>query len=229
MRWNSGNQFPIISPGYGYLAWVISSAKAKWGNQKTQIVSGTLRLTSRINSRLFLLGMDTYPGSSLAPQRSEGIRKKKTHIVSRTLRLTSRINSRLFAHGLSFAMHTWERRTKAACPFPNQTRLLNKIELVYVYAYTDGEPPSQLTVSFGLLGGSYPLTIRSQSDHSPIYSPITVRSYVLLPFHITRLKRIYRFERGSFFSCENLKLLVNYMIGLWSDCNLTVDRTMIGL
>ena len=145
--------------------------------------------TPEINSRLFLLGMDTYPGSSLAPQRSEGIRKKKTHIVSRTLRLTSRINSRLFAHGLSFAMHTWERRTKAACPFPNQTRLLNKIELVYVYAYTDGEPPSQLTVSFGLLGGSYPLTIRSQSDHSPIYSPITVRSQSdhMFYYHFTLL------------------------------------------
>ena len=121
--------------------------------------------------------------------------KKKTHIVSGTLRLTSRINSRLFAHGLSFAMHTWERRTKAACPFPNQTRLLNKIELVYVYAYTDGEPPSQLTVSFGLLGGvvstDNPITVRSQSDLQSDHSPITVRSYVLpatWDFH--RKKRI---------------------------------------
>ena len=59
-----------------------------------------------------------------------------------------------------------------------------------------------------------PITVRSQSDLQSDHSPITVRSYVLLPFHITRLKRIYRFERGSFFSCENLKLLVKYMIGL---------------
>ena len=90
--------------------------------------------------------------------------------------------------------------------------------LVYVYVYTDGEPPSQLTVSFGLLGGvvstDNPITVRSQSDLQSDHSPITVRSYVLLPFHITRLKRIYRFERGSFFSCEHLKLLVKYMIGL---------------
>ena len=59
-----------------------------------------------------------------------------------------------------------------------------------------------------------PITVRSQSDLQSDHSPITVRSYVLLPFHITRLKRIYRFERGSFFSCEHLKLLVKYMIGL---------------
>ena len=56
--------------------------------------------------------------------------------------------------------------------------VLNEVtrrELVYVYVYTDGEPPSQLTVNFDL-AGTYPLTLRSQSDHSPIYSPITVRS-----------------------------------------------------
>ena len=29
MRWNTGNQFPIISPGYGYLSRVISGATAK--------------------------------------------------------------------------------------------------------------------------------------------------------------------------------------------------------
>ncbi len=74
-----------------------------------------------------------------------------------------------------------------------------------------------------------PITVRSQSDLQSDHSPITVRSYVLLPFHIIRLRRIYRFERGSFFSCENLKLLVKYMIGLCSDCDLIVDRTVIGL
>ena len=36
MRWNNGNQFPIIAPGYGYLSRVISGATAKWGNQKKE-------------------------------------------------------------------------------------------------------------------------------------------------------------------------------------------------
>ena len=36
MRWSTGNQFPIIAPGYGYLSRVISGATAKWGNQKKE-------------------------------------------------------------------------------------------------------------------------------------------------------------------------------------------------
>ena len=114
-----------------------------YGNGLTCSWDGTLE----INSRLLLLGMDTYPGSSLAPQRSKGV-KNRTHILNEV------------ARG----------------------------ELVYVYVYTDGEPPSQLTVSFDLLG-AYPLTIRSQSDHSPIYSPITVRSQSdhMFYYHFTLL------------------------------------------
>ena len=78
-----------------------------------------------------------------------------------------------------------------------------------------------------------PITVRSQSDLQSDHSPITVRSYVLLPFHITRLKRIYRFERGSFFflwtSQVAGKIYDRTVIGLWSDCRSDCDRTVVGL
>ena len=96
-----------------------------------------------INSRLFLLGMDTYPGSSLAPH--------------------------------------WQ------------------------------SDHSQITVRS---------TVRSQSDHSPIICFTTI-------LHYSPKKNLEIWK--ILFFCENLKLLVKHMIGLWSDCDLTVDRTVIWL
>ena len=85
----------------------------------------------------------------------------------------------------------------------------------------------------GVVSTDNPITVRSQSDLQSDHSPITVRSYVLLPFHITRLKRIYRFERWSFFflwtSQVAGKIYDRTVIGLWSDCRSDCDRTVVGL
>ena len=103
---------------------------------------------------------------------------------------------------------------------------------MYMHILMGNRHPSWRSVS-ACWGGSYPLTIRSQSDHSPIYSPITVRSQSdhMFYHHFTLLawKEFTDLKGDLFFSCEHLKLLVKYMIGLWSDCDLTVDRTVIGL
>ena len=64
-------------------------------------------------------------------------------------------------------------------------------------------------------------TVRSQSDHSPIiYFTSNLRCWQekKIPFQICK-----------FFSGEWCEMVVKHMIGLWSDCDRTVDRTVIWL
>ena len=163
MRWNTGNQFPIIAPGYGYLSRVISGATAKWGNQKKE------------NS--YCITHSTLDFKNQFPIICTWLVLRNAHL----------------------------RTSNESClPFPESNKTLEQNRQSH---------HSQITVRS---------TVRSQSDHSPIICFTTIS-------HYSPEKNLQIWKGIFFFSREHLKLLVKYMIGLWSDCDLTVDRTVIGL
>ena len=104
---------------------------------------------------------------------------------------------------------------------------------MYVYAYTDGEPPSQLTVSFGLLGvvvsTDNPITVRSQSDLQSDHSPIICFTTIS---HYSPEKNLQIWKGILFFLWKSQvagKIYDRTVIGLWSDCRSDCDRTVVGL
>jgi len=148
VRWNTGNQFPIIAPGYGYLSRVISGATAKWGNQKKENSFCITHSTRHFKNQFPIIctwlvlrnaHLRTSNESCLPfPESNETLEQNRT--------------------GVCICIYWWG----TAIPADGQFRSVGGGRIHWQSDH------SQITVRS---------TVRSQSDHSPIICFTTISHY----------------------------------------------------